>query len=973
MSFDATDPLQPKHVKPLRLRFMFMGSALMMWLGFSLPATAGDTLTRMAARGGHLGSVLGETMLRELSCFACHQGAKTLLPRIAPKRGPLLGANGRSLTPQSMEHLLLHPSATGQSRLMPDLFHAFEADEKEAIAEALTHYLASIQEDPFSDTTAADASTMLRGRNLYHQVGCVACHGAHQGPKELSKPELPEPNAWYDGNDPADTLISLEPLEARMSVSALTRYLQEPSATFPSAHAPSMKLNAGEARSVAMYLLRGQAAGMFGSKSTVQKTRGIKWHYVEFQNGSNDEDQVVQDLKAHWPGTNPPSISAPVASGIAEDVSDRWKQRQENMALIFSGFIRIPSRGEYSFFTASDDGSRLYVNGQLVVNNDGDHATQEKGGSLVLEAGDHPIKITYYNRGGPAELKVSLSGPGLDKQNIPSDWLFHLGQPMKPTYDKAFELDLTKASQGKAWFQKLACASCHQVDQMEPAVASNILQDGAITVEDGCLAPSPMEGLPRYALSVSEREAIATALNHLHETPKPLSVEQQLEMRLLQLQCDACHERGGQGGPSPKMREFFTSIGETDLGDEGRIPPHLTGVGRKLKPSWMKQVIEEGASVRPYMATRMPSFGKAHASVLTDFFLDQDRKPSPSQGDQVRETSLEESKYGRKLVGATGMGCIACHTFGQFGSLGIPALDLTTMADRLEEDWFKAYLVDPQSLRPGTRMPSFWPSGQSVNQDILAGDTDRQIQAIWSYLKLADETNPPEGLVQGQKEIKATSEAIMYRNFIEGAGARAIGVGYPEHVNLAFDANQLRAAMIWQGAFMDGARHSNGRGQGFEPPLGHNLFMLPEGPPFAFSVFPEEMLWPDKSGKEADYGFKGYWLDSQRRPKFMYRFLAMDVEDYWMAIPGELDASFRRFLQFDSKAHYTNLWMRAATGTTIEEHGADAFLIDKRVIMSFELDTDKRPVIQISPNHQALLVPIDLQHGKASITQEIKW
>lgn len=61
-------------------------------------------------------------------------------------------------------------------------------------------------------------------------------------------------------------------------------------------------------------------------------------------------------------------------------------------------------------------------------------------------------------------------------------------------------------------------------------------------------------------------------------------------------------------------------------------------------------------------------------------------------------------------------------------------------------------------------------------------------------------------------------EPIIYRNFIEGAGARAIGVGYPEKVNLAFDANSLRVAMIWQGAFIDAARHWRDRGVGYQPP-----------------------------------------------------------------------------------------------------------------------------------------------------------
>jgi hypothetical protein len=85
------------------------------------------------------------------------------------------------------------------------------------------------------------------------------------------------------------------------------------------------------------------------------------------------------------------------------------------------------------FYTSSDDGSRLYVGTELVVNNDGDHGMTERNGKVTLKSGDHAIKVTYYNHGGPAGLSVYVEGPGLDKQSIPEDWLSHLGQPMLPT------------------------------------------------------------------------------------------------------------------------------------------------------------------------------------------------------------------------------------------------------------------------------------------------------------------------------------------------------------------------------------------------------------------------------------------------------------------------------------------------------------------------------------------------------------
>ncbi len=935
-------------------------------------AMAGDTLARLLKHEAHAPRASGELLLQELSCLACHQVSAPWKTHLSPKLGPILGEQGLPLTPQFIRQRLLEPDQDGQGRTMPDVLHAYETDEKEAIVDALTHYLISAQTPLDSEPVAADASTILRGRNLYHAVGCVACHGAHSHPEDLKGSDIPAPGSLLEVHATSSDLQPLPSMDSKTTVDALARYLRDPKAIFPNAHMPSMKLTSAECRAIAMYLLRGQAAGMFGAEQSAEKTRGLKYHYLEFGSPSREAGDIVSDLKEHFPGDNPPDFTDPLANGIAEEITDQWKKRQDNMALIFSGFIRIQKAGEYAFYTASDDGSRLYIGSKLIVQNDGDHATVEKSGRMSLSPGDHPIKITYYNRGGPAELRVFMEGPGMTKQPIPGEWLYHLGQPMSPTQTMEFTLDQTKASQGKAWFQKLGCASCHAMGQVELATASQLTRTGTPWQERGCLSAEPGEDQPRYSISEKEKSLISQVLDQLSDDPEKRSPTEQLTKLWVQQQCQACHSRDGLGGPEPSTRPFFTSVGEVDMGDEGSVPPALTGVGRKLLPEWVTTVITDGASVRPYMATRMPAFGETigHAMAASMLSVDQ---AAPSDAAETQPVSLDEAKFGRKLVGTGGMGCITCHTFGKYPSLGIPALDLTLMSQRLQKEWFTSYLKDPQGLRPGTRMPSFWPEGQSVNQDIFEGDTNRQIDAIWAYLKLADDTNPPDGLVQGQKEILVQGEAVMYRNFIEGAGSRAIGVGYPEKANLAFDAHAMRAAMIWQGPFMDGARHSNGRGQGFEPPLGHNLFLLPSGPPFAFSVAPAEMLWPELTGKEAGYTFKGYWLDSQRRPKFMYRFLAMDVEDYWVDVPGELDASFRRYLTFDSKAHYTHLWMRAAIGSNISTMDDGAYLIDEKVIMRFEWEGDRKAVIQSSDQGSMLLIPVELNHGKARVIQEILW
>ena len=152
---------------------------------------AGDTLARLLKHEAHAPRATGELLLQELSCLACHQVSAPWQTHLTPKLGPLLGDQGLPLTPQFICQRLLEPNQEGQGRIMPDVLHAYETDEKEAIVDALTHYLISAQTPPGSEPVAADASTILRGRNLYYSVGCVVCHGANSHPENLKGSEAP--------------------------------------------------------------------------------------------------------------------------------------------------------------------------------------------------------------------------------------------------------------------------------------------------------------------------------------------------------------------------------------------------------------------------------------------------------------------------------------------------------------------------------------------------------------------------------------------------------------------------------------------------------------------------------------------------------------------------------------------------------------------------------------------------------------
>lgn len=94
--------------------------------------------------------------------------------------------------------------------------------------------------------------------------------------------------------------------------------------------------------------------------------------------------------------------------------------RADDVAALFTGWISVPTSGSWTFYTNSDDGSRLLIGNTAVVLNDGLHGMVEASGTIALASGKHAIRTEFFERGGGAGLIVSWSGPGVSKSIIPT-------------------------------------------------------------------------------------------------------------------------------------------------------------------------------------------------------------------------------------------------------------------------------------------------------------------------------------------------------------------------------------------------------------------------------------------------------------------------------------------------------------------------------------------------------------------------
>ena len=117
----------------------------------------------------------------------------------------------------------------------------------------------------------------------------------------------------------------------------------------------------------------------------------------------------------------------PVKTGTVSTVNLNEADREDEYGFRFFGYVDAPTDGTYTFYTASDDGSRLDIGNVMVVENDSIQSVQERSGQIGLKAGKHAITVTYFERTGDQDLIVSWEGPGIAKTPIPASAYFHGG------------------------------------------------------------------------------------------------------------------------------------------------------------------------------------------------------------------------------------------------------------------------------------------------------------------------------------------------------------------------------------------------------------------------------------------------------------------------------------------------------------------------------------------------------------------
>jgi hypothetical protein len=231
-------------------------------------------------------------------------------------------------------------------------------------------------------------------------------------------------------------------------------------------------------------------------------------------------------------------------------------------------------------------------------------------------------------------------------------------------------------------------------------------------------------------------------------------------------------------------------------------------------------------------------------------------------------------------------------------------------------------------------------------------------------------------------ELIPADAPIVHRTFMVGVGPRAILVGFPEMVHVAFDANGVRMAKAWRGKFFDAAGMWEGRGGNWLGPLGTDVIDFPQGPSFAFleslgAAWPK-IVEPEKSPAPETYRnvgghFKGYELDKQERPTFHYVLKDVDIHEQPVPVLTATSAELIRRFNVAAKAPVKNLYFMAGAGEKIEQKSPGVWVVDGKVTLKLTLPGGLTPAVRDADGQQQLLIPIQMTGGSASFDVEMSW
>ena len=626
-------------------------------------------------------------LVEELGCYGCHP-----IEGFDKDKNRMIGPDlieiSSKVNPGWLVSWLQGPKGFRTSTRMPD----FKLSESDAMA--ITSYLWQNSEgfEP-GEPEEFDEETVEEGAFIFESIGCLACHSDIEEDGKIHGPNLAR-------------------IGEKINYEYLVSWLLEPKKHQPRTRMPDLRLDEEDAQYVAAFLM------------------SLKGGYLEVL---SDEDKVrLTDEKTASKG---------------KDLINRYGcfgchniQGMEEKTKIGVELSEIGSKHIHLFDFGLLEKKLLHE-----VGLESSHENIGEARRAWLRAKLTNPRQFDEGRYKRPEDKLRMPNFKLTKDEIETLLVLLTGMregELPESYIAKLEGDKKSLVEGKGVIDKFNCMGCHQFSIDTLHLKDGVVAKGMVKLEEEENLYFQLwednEGLGRKA---GETVQIA------NEDIKSMS-----------------RSEGGDIGDF--IIDYHVEV-EGRVAEEAKVftPPVLYGEGKKVQGAWLFDFLEEPVALRPWLDVRMPTFKMTEdeATVLARYFAALEKEEYPYEYIiETKEKYLEEREeekpgyltMAEHLFNSKNVNCASCHVRGDITPEGEPAdwaPDLSKARERLKPDWIVNWLLDPQLIQPGTKMPKFFREGGF--QDIFPGTPEEQAVALKDLLM-----NLPEEMLKQQVDESEEEE-----------------------------------------------------------------------------------------------------------------------------------------------------------------------------------------------------------------------
>ncbi len=603
--------------------------------------------------------------------------------------GPDLTETGRKVNPGWLVSWLKGPKSFRASTRMPDF--KFEKDEAESIAA----YLWQNSGDTGVENEREFNEDMIEeGGYIFEDVGCLACHSDEEDSGRTHGPNLAR-------------------IGEKMNYDYLVSWLLDPKQHQPKTRMPDFRLDENDAELLAAYLMSlkseeyekpAEEAGWLNDSRTAKRGEKLVSRYGCFGCHEMRGMEGKSNIGAELSEVGSKHIHL-FDFGLSEKEllqEAGLKYSHENIGEARRAWIMAKLADPRQF----DKGRYKRPEDRLRMPNFG--LTEDEIGALsILLAGMR---------------EDEMSGSYVYKQTEKQRYL----------------------AEGKRAVEKYNCMGCHQftIDKL-------YLEDG--TEVNGMVKLEEEDSL--YFQLWEDNDNLDRKAGETAQIMK-----EQIKGR-----------KRSEGG------EIASFIIDYHVEEEGRLPeeakvftpPVLYGEGKKVQSEWLFKFLNRPINLRPWLDVKMPTFKFSgnEASLIVRYFAAMDEQEYPYEFHKetdkgyMKEKERENPGYlarARSLFESRDINCASCHVRGDITPEGDPsdwAPDLSLASKRLKPGWIVRWLLNPQLIQPGTKMPSFF--RKDAFQDLFSGTPTDQVEAIKDLIM-----NFPQDMLISEEPDKSVKNTL---------------------------------------------------------------------------------------------------------------------------------------------------------------------------------------------------------------------